>query len=74
MGTRRLAVELSSIAREIDKATGKLKSIRSRVDVKARKKIDLDLKGLKECRKMLAKSCKGRSMSAIYLGPAHSGR
>lgn len=72
MGTRKFTVDLSSIAREIDKATLKLKSIRSRVSVEGRKKIKLDLQNLKECRKKVAKSC--RRMSALYSGPAESAR
>jgi hypothetical protein len=72
MGTRKFTVKLSSIAKEIDKATGKLESIRSSVDAKGQEKIDLDLKQLKECRKMVAERC--RRMSAIYSGPARSDR
>ncbi len=64
MATKKLSVKLSPIAKEIDKATKKLKAIRKKLSPKERKKLDLEVKDLCEARDLVAENC--RSMTSIF--------
>jgi len=66
MAGRKLTVSLSPITKQIDKAAKTLHSMRSRVSVADRKTIDLELKDLKNCKKVLSARCPGRTMSHSF--------
>jgi hypothetical protein len=68
MGMKKFSVKLSSIAKEIDKATKKLKAIRSKVSPKERKRLALDIKHLNVARASVAKGCPGKRMTATFAG------
>jgi hypothetical protein len=64
MAVKELSVKLSPIAKEIDKATKKLKAIRKKLSPKERKKLDLEIKDLCKARVLIAESC--RKMTVIF--------
>ena len=57
MAKLKLAVSLSPIAAQIDKAEKKLKSFRPSVSAASQKAIDLDIKKLKKVRAQVASLC-----------------
>lgn len=57
MARRNLNVRFSPIATQIKKVAKKLKSIRARVSDKDQRAIDLELRDLRRCQKMLNALC-----------------
>ncbi len=57
MVRRKLNVRFSPIATQIKKVAKKLKSIRARVSDSDQRAIDLELRDLKRCQKMLSALC-----------------
>jgi len=66
MAVKKFKVKLSSIAKEIDKATKQLKALRSKVSPKERKKLNLEIKGLHKAKVAVAQYCK--KMTSIIPG------
>jgi hypothetical protein len=66
MAGRKLTVSFSPVVKQIDKAAKTLKSMRPRVSALDQKKIDLELKDLKNCRKVLSRRCPGKTMSHSF--------
>ena len=57
MAKRKLNVRFSPIGTQIEKTVKRLKSIRARVSAIDQRTIDLELRDLKRCHKMLSSRC-----------------
>jgi hypothetical protein len=63
-------VKLSKIAKDIDKASKKLKKIRKHLSKADQVRLDLGVKGLKQAKLLVSQNCGGgRSMTAKFFGP-----
>ena len=67
MAQRTYRMSFKGIAKQLHRAAGKLGKIRPKVGTPDRKKIDLQVKALKHCTKMLSVQCD--VMTHIYKGP-----
>jgi predicted DNA-binding protein YlxM (UPF0122 family) len=66
MAAKSFRVKMSSIAKEIDKATKQLERIHKKLEPKERKKAALHLKKLASARSLVAATC--HAMTASYGG------
>jgi hypothetical protein len=60
MAKKKVVLSLPGIPAQLDSATKKLRAIRRKVSVADRRKIDLEIKKIAECKKSLNVFCKGR--------------
>ena len=66
MAKKKLEVSLKPIASQIDKATEKLKSLKSRVSKVDRRKVEFGLKDLVNARKLVVRACGRSSMTPVF--------
>jgi hypothetical protein len=70
MATKKFKVKLSSITKEIDRATKELKKIRKHLSAEHKKKVDLHMKSLASAKSLVSPICNAGRMTASFSGPS----
>jgi hypothetical protein len=65
MAKKKVVLSLPGIPAQLERGAKKLRAIRRKVSMADRKKIDLEIKKIGECKKALSAFCKGKMTHAF---------